>query len=186
VYIISRVVSKGEFEVIFFDEKVILDKEVENWPIYDFLISFCSDGFPLDKAIAYVKARKPFCVNDLPMQKILWDRRVCLRILAQISVPTPERLEVNRDSGPSILTADMARYVKDTTGVNLEGPEDGACDQMDPPRKVELLDDGDTLCVDGTLLAKPFVEKPVSGEDHNICIYYPKAKAAGLENYSAR
>lgn len=177
--ILNRLVSKGDFEVIVFGEKVILDKEVENWPICDFLISFYSDGFPLDKAITYVKARKPFCVNDLPMQKILWDRRVCLRILAQISVPTPERLEVNRDGGPSILTADMARYVKDTTGVTLEGLEDGTCYQMDPPRKVELLDDGDTLCVDGTLLAKPFVEKPVSGEDHNICIYYPKSQGGG-------
>ncbi|KAH6667697.1 hypothetical protein B0J14DRAFT_170352 [Halenospora varia] len=177
--ILNRLVSKGEFEVIVFGEKVILDEEVENWPICDFLISFYSDGFPLDKAIAYVKARKPFCVNDLPMQKILWDRRACLQILAQISVPTPVRLEVNRDGGPSILTADMARYVKDATGVTLEGREDGTRGQMAPPRKVELLDDGDTLCVDGTLLAKPFVEKPVSGEDHNICIYYPKSQGGG-------
>ncbi|KAH8679714.1 hypothetical protein BGZ60DRAFT_524924 [Tricladium varicosporioides] len=177
--ILNRLVSKGEFEVVVFGDKAILDEEVENWPICDFLISFYSDSFPLDEAIAYVKARKPFCVNDVPMQKILWDRRACLRILAQISVPTPKRLEVNRDGGPSILTADMARYVEDTTGVTLDGPEDSAGGQMILTRKVELLDDGDTLCVDGTLLAKLFVEKPVSGGDHNICIYYPKSQGGG-------
>jgi len=165
--------------VIVFGDKVILDEEVENWPICDFLISFYSDGFPLDKAIAYVKARKPFCVNDVPMQKILWDRRICLRILDKSNIPTPKRLEVNRDGGPSVLTADLARHLRETTGVVLEGPEDGTGGEMIAPRMVELLDDGDTLSVDGTLLTKPFVEKPVSGEDHNICIYYPKSQGGG-------
>jgi inositol-hexakisphosphate/diphosphoinositol-pentakisphosphate 1-kinase len=145
----------------------------------DFLISFYSDGFPLDKAIAYVKARKPFCVNDVPMQKILWDRRICLRILDKINVPTPRRLEVNRDGGPSVITPELARHLRETTGVVLAGPEDGTGGQSTPPRKVELLDDGDTLSVDGSLLKKPFVEKPTSGEDHNICVYYPKSQGGG-------
>ncbi|KAM3084443.1 inositol hexakisphosphate and diphosphoinositol-pentakisphosphate kinase [Clarireedia jacksonii] len=177
--ILNRLISKGEFEVIVFGDKVILDEEVENWPICDFLISFYSDGFPLDKAIAYVHARKPFCVNDVPMQKILWDRRICLRILDKINVPTPKRLEVNRDGGPAVLTPELAKHLKETTGVVLEGPEDGTGGQMVAPKKVELIDDGDTLSVDGVLLAKPFVEKPVSGEDHNICIYYPKSQGGG-------
>ncbi|CZT13309.1 related to S. pombe protein Asp1p [Rhynchosporium agropyri] len=177
--ILNRMISKGEFEVVVFGDKVILDEEVENWPVCDFLISFYSDGFPLDKAIAYVKARKPFCVNDVPMQKMLWDRRICLMILDKINVPTPKRIEVNRDGGPSILTPDMARHLQDTTGVVLEGPEDGTGGQCIAPRNVELLDDGDTLSVDGQLLAKPFVEKPISGEDHNICIYFPKSMGGG-------
>ncbi|KAJ5040550.1 uncharacterized protein L3040_006203 [Drepanopeziza brunnea f. sp. 'multigermtubi'] len=177
--ILNRLISKGEFEVIVFGDKVILDEDVENWPVCDFLISFYSDGFPLDKAIAYVKARKPFCVNDVPMQKILWDRRICLMILDKIDVPTPKRIEVNRDGGPSILTAEMAQHLKETTGVVLEGPADGTGGQCKAPKKVELLDDGDTLSVDGELLSKPFVEKPISGEDHNICIYFPKSQGGG-------
>jgi len=174
--ILNRLIANKDFDVNVFGDKVILDEDIENWPLCDFLISFYSDGFPLDKAIAYVKARKPFCVNDVPMQKILWDRRICLMILDKIKVPTPKRLEVNRDGGPSILTADLAQHLKDTTGVVLEGPEDGTGGQTIAPRKVELLDDGDTLSVDGALLTKPFVEKPISGEDHNICIYYPKSQ----------
>lgn len=177
--ILGRLISKGEFEVKVFGDKVILDEDIENWPVCDFLISFYSDGFPLDKAIAYVKARKPFCVNDVPMQKILWDRRICLRILDKINVPTPKRLEVNRDGGPSIMSASLAKHVKDVTGVVLEGPEDGTGGHSVAPRKVELLDDGDTLSVDGALLKKPFVEKPISGEDHNICIYFPKSEGGG-------
>lgn len=113
------------------------------------------------------------------MQKILWDRRICLRILDKINVPTPRRLEVNRDGGPSIITPELARHLKEATGVVLAGPEDGTGGQSVPPRKVELLDYGDTLSVDGSLLKKPFVEKPVSAEDHNICIYYPKSQGSG-------
>ncbi|KAI1450334.1 histidine phosphatase superfamily-domain-containing protein [Annulohypoxylon stygium] len=174
--ILNRLIANREFDVIVFGDKTILDEEVENWPICDYLISFYSDGFPLEKAIAYVKARKPFCVNDVPMQKVLWDRRLCLRILDQIEVPTPKRVEVNRDGGPAILTSDVAKHIKDVTGIALEpsGPENYRI-----PRKVELLDDGDILSVDGTLLKKPFVEKPTSGEDHNIIIYFPQSAGGG-------
>lgn len=172
--ILSRILAKQEFDVVVFGDKVILDEEVENWPICDFLISFYSDGFPLDKAIAYVKARKPFCVNDLPMQKVLWDRRTVLLILDKINVPTPQRVEVSRDGGPEMLTPETVQYLKDITGVDI-----GPLPVTRAPHRVELLDDGDTLSVDGTLIAKPFVEKPVSGEDHNICVYYPKNQGGG-------
>ncbi|KZF21184.1 hypothetical protein L228DRAFT_262231 [Xylona heveae TC161] len=177
--ILNRLIAKKEFEVVVFGDKVILDEDVENWPICDFLISFFSDGFPLDKALAYAELRKPFCVNDLPMQKVLWDRRICLRILDQINVPTPKRVEVNRDGGPILSSPQLAKHVLEITGVKLEGPEDGTGGGTPAPENVELLDDGDTLSVNGTLLTKPFVEKPVSGEDHNIHIYFPKSSGGG-------
>ena len=142
----------------------------------DYLISFYSDGFPLDKAIAYVKARKPFCVNDVPLQKLLWDRRLCLKLLDKINVRTPKRLEVSRDGGPDVLTPDLVKYIKDVSGVTMQ-PYDP--ENYPSPRKVELIADGDILSVDGALLRKPFVEKPTSGEDHNIIIYFPKSTGGG-------
>jgi inositol hexakisphosphate/diphosphoinositol-pentakisphosphate kinase len=146
----------------------------------DYLICFYSDGFPLEKAIAYVKARKPFCVNDVPMQKILWDRRLCLRLLDRIGVPTPQRIEVNRDGGPRVLTPDICKYIRDVSGVSFD-PVDSEAEKIRsaPPRKVELLDGGDILSVDGKLMKKPFVEKPTSGEDHNIIIYFPSSAGGG-------
>ncbi|GJC79070.1 inositol hexakisphosphate and diphosphoinositol-pentakisphosphate kinase [Colletotrichum liriopes] len=185
--ILNRLIANREFDVVVFGDKVILDEASAspshafsyapaNTSPSDYLISFYSDGFPLDKAIAYVKARKPFCVNDVPMQKILWDRRLCLNILDRIGVPTPSRIEVNRDGGPKILTPDTAKHIKEITGITMD-PEELGYNRL--PRKVELLDDGDILSVDGTLLKKPFVEKPVSGEDHNIIIYFPKSTGGG-------
>lgn len=132
----------------------------------DFLISFFSSGFPLDKAISYVSLRRPFCVNDLRMQKVLWDRRLVLRILDSIKVPSPKRLEVSRDGGP-YLTAELALHMEAKTGIKV--PPQG---EWKMPMKVELSEDGETLSVDGKLLRKPYVEKPVNGEDHNIHIYF--------------
>ena len=177
--ILTRLQGKGEFEVIVFGDKAILDEDVENWPICDFLISFFSDGFPLDKAIAYVKLRKPFVVNDLQMQKVLWDRRLCLRILDHMGVPTPKRLEVNRDGGPRLESPELAAHVQEMSGVVLEGPEDGTGGGTPRTKKVALIDDGDTLIVDGKTFKKPFVEKPVSGEDHNVHIYFPRHQYGG-------
>ncbi|KAI5360776.1 Putative histidine phosphatase superfamily, clade-2 [Septoria linicola] len=178
--ILNRLVGKDQdFEVIIFGDKVILDESVENWPVCDFLISFFSDGFPLEKAIAYAKLRRPFCVNDLPMQTVLWDRRMCLRALDKLGVPTPERIEVNRDGGPVALTADIAARMKYLTGVELIGSADGRGGGEPGPKDVHMEDDDDTLVVDGQRLVKPFVEKPTSGEDHNINIYYPKSQGGG-------
>ena len=145
----------------------------------DYLISFFSDGFPLDKAIAYAQLRRPFCVNDLPMQKVLWDRRLCLRILDSLGIPTPRRVEVNRDGGPTLESADMAHHVQHMTGVRLEGGVDGMGGGMPIAKNIELVDEGDTLLVDGIMLKKPFVEKPVDGDDHNVRIYFPKSQDGG-------
>ncbi|PYI32052.1 histidine acid phosphatase [Aspergillus indologenus CBS 114.80] len=177
--ILTRLQAKGGFEVIVFGDKVILDEAVENWPVCEYLIAFFSDGFPLDKAIAYARLRKPFCVNDLPMQKVLWDRRLCLRILDHMGVPSPKRMEVNRDGGPILESAELAQHVYRMTGVKLEGPSDGTGGGASRTMNVTMSDDGDSLIVDGKVLKKPFVEKPVNGEDHNIHIYFPNDQQYG-------
>ncbi|CAG8433553.1 6740_t:CDS:2 [Ambispora gerdemannii] len=167
--ILNSLFSFGEFETIIFGDKVILDEDVENWPGCDFFISFFSAGFPLDKAIQYVNLRKPFCVNDLPMQKILWDRRLVMNVLDAIEVPTPQRLVASRDGGAK-LEKEVSEELQKTIGVKLDKP----CG----PAHVELID-YNTLSVDGQLLKKPFVEKPISGEDHNIHIYFSKEMGGG-------
>lgn len=176
--ILTRLQDSADFEVIIFGDKVINDEDVENWPVCDFLISFFSEGFPLDKAIKYAKLRKPFLVNDLQMQKILWDRRLCLLILDQMKVPTPRRLEVTKDGGPRLESADLARHLKKISGVSLSG-EDGTGGGSPRTQSVELIEDGDALLIDGQIIRKPFVEKPVSGEDHNIVIYFPRSYEGG-------
>ncbi|KAI9669653.1 MAG: hypothetical protein M1831_007349 [Alyxoria varia] len=176
--ILNRINSKQEFEVIVFGDKIILDEEPENWPICNYLVSFFSEGFPLFKAIEYVRLRKPFCVNDLPMQMVLWDRRICLQILDRYEVRTPRRVEVTRDGGPKLESADIVQHIYNRTGLRVLLADDAPGKGAVAAKEVVMVDE-DTLSVDGRTLKKPFVEKPVSGEDHNIYIYYSKEMGGG-------
>ena len=137
--------------------------DVENWPRCDVLISFFSTDFPLDKAISYVKLRNPFCINDLLPQALLWDRRLVGAVLDHLKVPMPRRLEVSRDGGPKV-EEELKQMMKRKFGITLGGflvtPE------------VTLREDGNAIIVDDQVMEKPFVEKPVSGEDHNVYIYF--------------
>ena len=96
-----------------------------------------------------------------------------------MGVPTPQRLEVNRDGGPSLESPSLADHVYRFNGVRLDGPGNGIGGGMEVTREVALVDNGDTLLVDGAILRKPFVEKPIGGEDHNICIYFPQSYEGG-------
>ncbi|KAH7887759.1 histidine phosphatase superfamily-domain-containing protein [Phlebopus sp. FC_14] len=163
--ILTRLVerARGAIEVKVFGDKVILDEDVENWPRCDVLISFFSTDFPLDKAISYVKLRHPFCINDLPPQALLWDRRLVGAMLDHLHVPTPRRLEVSRDGGPRV-DVELRHNMKEKLSVELG--------RFRVTPEVTLREDGDAIIIDGQVLEKPFVEKPVSGEDHNVYIYF--------------
>jgi hypothetical protein len=168
--ILDRILSKGDFEAIIFGDKVILDEDIQHWPTCDFLISFFSNGFPLEKAIEYVKLRKPICLNDLPMQQLLLDRRLVLSLLDAVGVPTPKRLVTWHKDPPQLNKSVMNKALK--LGVNIE--------KFKSKVITATLIDSDTIEVDGDTLKKPFVEKPVSGEDHNIYIYYDKENGGGV------
>lgn len=137
--------------------------DVENWPRCDVLISFFSTDFPLDKAVSYSKLRDTYCINDLHPQALLWDRRLVGSVLDHLKVPTPHRFEVSRDGGPKVDN-DLKEHMKKKIGIKLGGF------QVTP--EVTLREDGDAIIIDGKVLEKPFVEKPVSGEDHNVYIYF--------------
>ena len=57
-----------DFEIITFQEEIIFNEEIENWPIVDSMIIFFSGGFPYSKALKYLNLRKPFLINDFEFQ----------------------------------------------------------------------------------------------------------------------
>lgn len=63
------------FDITIFGDECIIEKPIEMWPVVECLIAFYSNHYPLDKALEYIKLRKPFLINDLDMQSTLSDRR---------------------------------------------------------------------------------------------------------------
>ncbi|XP_060709711.1 inositol hexakisphosphate and diphosphoinositol-pentakisphosphate kinase 2 isoform X2 [Hemiscyllium ocellatum] len=147
--ILERLCKFEYISVVIFNEDVILNEPVENWPVCDCLISFHSKGFPLDKAVAYAKLRNPVLINDLNMQYFIQDRREVYRILQQEGIDLPRYAVLNRDP--------------------------------DRPDECSLVEGDDHVEVNGEIFQKPFVEKPVSAEDHNVYIYYPVSAGGGSQ-----
>ncbi|XP_052416863.1 inositol hexakisphosphate and diphosphoinositol-pentakisphosphate kinase 2-like isoform X7 [Carassius gibelio] len=51
----------------------------------------------------------------------------------------------------------------------------------DKPDECNLVEGEDQVEVNGEVFLKPFVEKPVSAEDHNVYIYYPTSAGGGSQ-----
>ncbi len=62
----------------------------------------------------------------------------------------------------------------------IPSPEYMAIDHLSP--RVRTLEEHvDYIVYDGRKMKKPFVEKPIDGDDHNIWIYYPSAAGGGCK-----
>ncbi|KAL1322656.1 hypothetical protein HN51_006140 [Arachis hypogaea] len=147
--ILQRLRAFGEFEVIYFGDKVILEDPIESWPICDCLIAFHSSGYPLEKAEAYAALRKPFLVNELEPQHLLHDRRKVYERLEMFGIPVPRYALVNREV---------------------------------PYQELDyFVEEEDFVEVHGMRFWKPFVEKPIDGDNHSIMIYYPSSAGGGMK-----
>ncbi|GJN23698.1 hypothetical protein PR202_gb11367 [Eleusine coracana subsp. coracana] len=109
--ILERLRAFGEFEIIIFGDKVILNDPIEIWPNCDCLIAFYSTGFPLQKVQAYAALRREYPYQELDY----------------------------------------------------------------------FIEQEDFVEVHGKRFWKPFVEKPVNGDDHRIMIYYPSSAGGGMK-----
>ncbi|KAH0907335.1 hypothetical protein HID58_039162 [Brassica napus] len=115
--IMDRLQAFGEFEIIHFGDKVILDDPVESWPVCDCLIAFHSSGYPLEKVQAYSSLRKPFLVNELDPQYLLHDRRKVYEHLEMYGIPVPRYACVNRTEP----NQDLDYFVEEEDFIEVNG-----------------------------------------------------------------
>jgi len=106
----------------------------------------------------YVALRKPFILNVFEMQELLQDRRRVYDLLEASGIDVPRHVYLSRDG-----------YVSTGTG-------DG-----NGNRDSEIIESDDSIEINGVSIHKPFVEKPVDAEDHNIAIYYPTSAGGGCK-----
>jgi inositol hexakisphosphate/diphosphoinositol-pentakisphosphate kinase len=148
---IEKFESFGNFTVVQFAEDMLLNDPVDEWPNVDCAIMFFSSGFPLDKACEYYNRhrRDTYFLTEPESQKVLLDRRDFYRALSHNNIPLP----------PNHLFCNRDGY---------RGEPDS------------ILEEGDDhIIIDGQRLDKPFVEKPVDSEDHEVFIYYSNSMGGG-------
>jgi len=86
------------------------------------------------------------------------DRRKVYDLLEDSGIDVPRHVYMNRDG-----------YVSHGSGAGVEGNTTG------------LIEHDDDIEINGVTMNKPFVEKPVDAEDHNIAIYYPTSHGGGCK-----
>ena len=100
--ILNFIKEFNDFDLIEFQEEMILNEKIENWPIVESMIVFYSTGFPYSKVLTYINLHKPFMPNDFEIQKVFWDRIQVMNLLKENNIPIPKGIIVERQSEQNI------------------------------------------------------------------------------------
>ncbi|XP_072321898.1 inositol hexakisphosphate and diphosphoinositol-pentakisphosphate kinase 2 isoform X7 [Eucyclogobius newberryi] len=120
----------------------------------------------------------------------LWPLCDCLISFHSKGFPLDKAVEYSRLRNPLLLNdLNMQYYIQDRREVYRILQEEGidlpryAVLNRDPdhPEECNLVEGEDHVEVNGEIFQKPFVEKPVCAEDHNVYIYYPTSAGGGSQ-----
>eukprot|EP01061_Rhynchopus_euleeides_P046806 TRINITY_DN9066_c0_g1_i1.p1 TRINITY_DN9066_c0_g1~~TRINITY_DN9066_c0_g1_i1.p1 ORF type:complete len:475 (+),score=211.84 TRINITY_DN9066_c0_g1_i1:52-1476(+) len=139
---LTRIEGSGHFEIVLFPEDMIQNEKPEVWPVVDCCIPFFSDGFPLDKAIEYANLHQETFFLTEPREQMV--------LLDRRSVYHA----LVRNNIPVVMHIVCSR------------------DGFNGAAQPTIEESENYIVVNGVRMDKPFVEKPVDSEDHNIRIYY--------------
>ncbi|XP_076026288.1 inositol hexakisphosphate and diphosphoinositol-pentakisphosphate kinase 1 isoform X3 [Genypterus blacodes] len=127
-------------------------------------------------------------VLEEPVEK--WPLCDCLISFHSKGFPLDKAVEYAKLRNPLLINdLNMQYYIQDRREVYRILQEEGidlpryAVLNRDPdnPEECNLVEAEDHVEVNGEVFPKPFVEKPVCAEDHNVYIYYPTSAGGGSQ-----
>uniref|UniRef100_A0A8C7D9H3 Inositol hexakisphosphate and diphosphoinositol-pentakisphosphate kinase n=1 Tax=Oncorhynchus kisutch TaxID=8019 RepID=A0A8C7D9H3_ONCKI len=119
-----------------------------------------------------------------------WPLCDCLVSFHSKGFPLDKAVEYAKLRNPLLINdLNMQYYIQDRREVYRILQEEGidlpryAVLTRDPdrPEVCNLVEGEDHVEVNGEVFPKPFVEKPVSAEDHNVYVYYPTSAGGGSQ-----
>ncbi|KAM5240829.1 inositol hexakisphosphate and diphosphoinositol-pentakisphosphate kinase 1 isoform 16-T21 [Hipposideros larvatus] len=119
-----------------------------------------------------------------------WPSCHCLISFHSKGFPLDKAVAYSKLRNPFLINdLAMQYYIQDRREVYRILQEEGidlpryAVLNRDParPEECSLIEGEDHVEVNGAVFPKPFVEKPVSAEDHNVYIYYPSSAGGGSQ-----
>ncbi|XP_053330472.1 inositol hexakisphosphate and diphosphoinositol-pentakisphosphate kinase 2 isoform X3 [Spea bombifrons] len=141
----------------------------------------------LFKYITVVIFEEDVILNE-PVEK--WPLCDCLISFHSKGFPLDKAVAYEKLRGPFVINHLNLQYqIQDRREVYRILKEEGillpryAVLNRDPnkPEECNLIEGEDHVEVNGEIFQKPFVEKPVSAEDHNVYIYYPTSAGGGSQ-----
>ncbi|KAM6973363.1 inositol hexakisphosphate and diphosphoinositol-pentakisphosphate kinase 1 [Aplochiton taeniatus] len=119
-----------------------------------------------------------------------WPLCDCLISFHSKGFPLDKAVEYAKLRNPLLINdLNMQYYIQDRREVyrilqeeGIDLPRYGVLNRdPDRPEECNLVEAEDHVEVNGVVFPKPFVEKPVCAEDHNVYIYYPTSAGGGSQ-----
>ncbi|XP_077173892.1 inositol hexakisphosphate and diphosphoinositol-pentakisphosphate kinase 1 isoform X8 [Paroedura picta] len=184
-------------DIDFFED----DEEAESPPERQIVVGICamtkkSKSKPMTQILERLCKFEYITVQILGEDVILnepvenWPPCDCLVSFHSKGFPLDKAVAYAKLRNPFLINdLDMQYYIQDRREVYRILQEEGidlpryAVLNRDPdkPDECNLVEGEDHVEVNGTVFPKPFVEKPVSAEDHNVYIYYPTSAGGGSQ-----
>ncbi|KAK6316448.1 hypothetical protein J4Q44_G00139720 [Coregonus suidteri] len=159
-----------------------MSKKSKSKPMKEILERLC-----LFKYITVVTIEEEVILNE-PVDN--WPLCDCLISFHSKGFPLDKAVAYEKLRNPFVINdLDLQYYIQDRREVYRILENQGillpryAVLNRDParPEECNLVEGEDHVEVNGEVFQKPFVEKPVSAEDHNVYIYYPTSAGGGSQ-----
>ncbi|KAJ8007446.1 hypothetical protein DPEC_G00117580 [Dallia pectoralis] len=159
-----------------------MSKKSKSKPMKEILERLC-----LFKYITVVTIEEEVILNE-PVNN--WPLCDCLISFHSKGFPLDKAVAYEKLRNPFVINdLDLQYYIQDRREVYRILQNEGillprfAVLNRDParPEECSLVEGEDHVEVNGEVFQKPFVEKPVSAEDHNVYIYYPTSAGGGSQ-----
>ncbi|XP_041753309.1 inositol hexakisphosphate and diphosphoinositol-pentakisphosphate kinase 2 isoform X6 [Coregonus clupeaformis] len=159
-----------------------MSKKSKSKPMKEILERLC-----LFKYITVVTIEEEVILNE-PVDN--WPLCDCLISFHSKGFPLDKAVAYEKLRNPFVINdLDLQYYIQDRREVYRILKNQGillpryAVLNRDParPEECNLVEGEDHVEVNGEVFQKPFVEKPVSAEDHNVYIYYPTSAGGGSQ-----
>ncbi|XP_008408959.1 inositol hexakisphosphate and diphosphoinositol-pentakisphosphate kinase 2 isoform X15 [Poecilia reticulata] len=127
-------------------------------------------------------------ILEEPVEK--WPLCDCLISFHSKGFPLDKAVEYAKLRNPMLINdLNMQYFIQDRREVyrilqeeGIDLPRYGVLNRdPDDPEECNLVEGEDHVEVNGEVFPKPFVEKPVCAEDHNVYIYYPTSAGGGSQ-----
>ncbi|KAM3925719.1 inositol hexakisphosphate and diphosphoinositol-pentakisphosphate kinase 1 isoform 5-T7 [Leptodactylus fuscus] len=159
-----------------------MTKKSKSKPMTQILERLCKFDY-----ITVVIMSEDIILNE-PVEK--WPICDCLISFHSKGFPLDKAVAYSKLRNPFLINdLDMQYFIQDRREVYRILQQEGidlpryAVLNRDPdkPDECNLVEGEDQVEVNGEIFPKPFVEKPVSAEDHNVYIYYPTSAGGGSQ-----